>query len=92
MAKEGVAFRMKQHFSSVLIAQVVCLFVYYKNLCSKLPVVALAFICALTVHPVSERISLQVFQVKKKKKSGITEVQRGVNSEAVLFGNVKPQC
>ena len=91
MAKEGVEFRMKQHFCSVLIAQVVCLSVYYKNLCSKLPVVALAFICALTVHPVSERISLQVFQVKKKK-SGITKVRRGVNSEAVLFGNVKPQC
>ena len=47
-------------------------------------------ICALKVHPVSERIYLQVFQVKKK--SGITKVRRGVNSEAVLFGNVKPQC
>ena len=39
--------------------------VCYKNICSKLPVVVLVFICALKVYPVPERISLQVFQVKK---------------------------
>lgn len=62
--KDIVELKMKQHFLQCSNSTVVGSFVCYKNICSKLPSVMLVFIFALQVHPVPERISLQVFQVR----------------------------